>query len=470
MTAVVVKHDYIPRAAFAPYHQRTQRFSVLVCHRRAGKTVSVVNDLVVRALRTRKEAWFGAYVAPFMGQARQISFAYLKKAVHKIPGIKISESETSVTFPNGSKIRVFGADNPDALRGLYFDYVVLDEIGDIPRRVWTEVIRPALADRKGGATFLGTPKGKNFFYELAEKAKHSNGQWFYLKVTADTSKIIPDSELEDLRSGMDEEEWNQEFLCSFESANKGSYYGKQMAEVERRGQLKHGVDLYVPYEKVSIAMDIGRDDATAIWFWQFVDGEIRFIDYWEESGYYAQEVCEMLELKPYTYETWWVPHDAKHNTFASKLSVIDQFREANAPARKVPDPDAGNRVLHGVNAVRKVLRTYPIVFDADRCQRGLEALRNYSRKFDNDAKVFNEKAKHDQWSHGADAFRYACLSLNAADGIELSKERAARRRAMAQATPIAPESINNDVWTFNDALEARERRLAQERSAGRTRY
>src|SRR3989338_6407069 len=107
MSAVQVVHNYTPRSAFIPYHNRTQRFSVLVCHRRAGKSVAVINDLVVRALRTQKPRWFGAYVAPYMGQARQISFAYLKLAVNKIPGVKVSESETSVTFPNGSKIRVF---------------------------------------------------------------------------------------------------------------------------------------------------------------------------------------------------------------------------------------------------------------------------------------------------------------------------------------------------------------------------
>lgn len=462
MAAAVIQHRYAARLPFEPFHARTQRFGLLVCHRRAGKTVAVVNDMVIRALRTPKPNALYAYIAPTYGQAKNIAWTYIKSAVKDIPGTKLSESECSVLLPNGSKIRCFGVDNPDALRGLYFDGVVCDEFGEWEGRAYTEVIRPAVADRQGWVVFIGTPKGpSNKFAKLREHAMNSGGKWFYLELKASESGLLPQSELDELRADMDPEEYEQELECSFAAANRGSYYGKHIAELERRGQLRPQ-DLYDNREKVSLAMDIGTRDATAIWFWQAVNGEVRFIDYWEETGWDAEEVCEMLEMKPYTYETWWLPHDAKHKTFRSKKSVIDLLREFSAAARIVPNPDAGNRVIHGVNAVRKVLRTYPLAFDSKRCARGIEALRNYSRKWNNDAQVLAEKATHDQWSHGADAFRYACLSITPSD-IDLSIERH-RLRADPRAESITVGSVNtNTRWTLNDAFAERAR---QQRAQG----
>lgn len=429
----------------------------------------VCNDLIVRALRTKKQNFFGAYIAPYMGQARQIAWSYLKQAVKDIPGVKISETETSITLPNGAKLRVFGADNADALRGLYFDLVILDEVADIPRRVWSEIIRPALADRMGSAVFMGTPKGKNFFHELMLRAKNSNGKWFFLEVIATTSGIIPEAELNELREDLDTYEFAQEFLCSFEGAVRGSYYGKHIAFLEERGCILFGdgaAALYDPTEPVSMAHDPGRDDAWAIWFWQDIDGERRFIDYWEESGFDAEEVVQFLANKPYRYETVWVPHDALHKTAQSKRSILDQFREADLPARKVPNPDAGNTVMHGVNAVRHTLRTFPIRFDGVRCARGIEALRNYSRKWNADTQVFAEIPKHDQWSHGADGFRYACLTLNH-DVLVRSKEKAAVKRAKKEREALNPQSQSptaiNTPWTLNDAWAERDKALRQQR-------
>lgn len=113
----VIVHKYKPRSYFNAFHKRTQRFAVLVIHRRAGKTVAVVNDMVVRAMRTKKKDWVGAYVAPYFGEAKKIAWKYIKGAVANIPGCKVHESRTTVSFPNGAEISIFGADNPDALRG-----------------------------------------------------------------------------------------------------------------------------------------------------------------------------------------------------------------------------------------------------------------------------------------------------------------------------------------------------------------
>lgn len=474
MSAVVVQHRYYPRKEMARFHARHQRWALIVAHRRYGKTYGVVQDLITRALKTRKPRARYGYVAPTYGQAKNIAWGYIKEATRAIPGIKVSESETSVTLPNGAYIRCYGVDNPDALRGVYFDGIVCDEFAMWEGRAWTEVIRPTLSDRQGWAVFIGTPNGAtNKFAKLRERAMAPGSGWFYLELKASETGVLPQAELDEARLEMTEDEYAQEYECSFTAAIRGAYFGKHVDDLDRRGGIKRGAEaraLYDATEPVCIAHDPGRDDAWAIWFWQVVNGEFRFIDYFEESGYDVDEIVEVLGNKPYRYETWWVPHDALHRTARSRKSILDVMRENGAPVRKVPNPDGdGGIIKQGVGAVRKVLRTFPVVFDGDRCARGIEALRNYSRKWDPDAGVFGEKPKHDQWSHGADAFRYAALSIQRED-IERSLVRATAKANGHTGSSIVVGSLNTPSrWTLNDAFAERERRLRAQQSAGRMR-
>lgn len=474
-TSATVTHKYIPRKLFMPFHMRRERFALIVAHRRAGKTIAVLNDMVIRALRTQKKLARYAYFAPYYSQAKDVVWAELKQIVASIPGVEIRESELSVMLPNGARIRLYGADNVDSKRGVYFDGVVCDEFGEWEGRAWTEVIRPALADRKGWAVFIGTPKGHNKFYEMREVArtgltrsgKPLRQRWFYLELKLSETGYLSAEEAADMAEDMDVHERAQELECSFDAAIRGSYYGDHIQHLEARGKFLLN-DLYDPEFPVSCAHDPGADDAWAIWFWQVIDGEVRFIDYWEETGFDAEEVLEVLDLRYPTYETMWLPHDALHSTARSKKSILDMFREVDTPARKVPDPDTNGGVKkNGINAVRKVLRTYPIVFDAVKCARGIEALKHYSRKWNADAKVFSEKAKHDEWSHGADAFRYACLSISP-EAIKNSAEKA-KVRAAKRAAGLTINTQEQEQWTFKDAIKARQDRLIQERSLGHKR-
>jgi hypothetical protein len=215
---------YRPRFPQDEIHKQleTHRFCVLVAHRRLGKTVLSVNHLIKRAITDRKERGMYAYLAPFRNQAEQIAWGYLKHYISQIPAISINEQKLSILLPNGATIRIFGADNPDALRGMYFDGVVIDEVAQIKPTLWGEVIRPALADRKGWAAFIGTPKGINLFSQLYDQALNlmSKGDpdWCAMLYSVEQTHVIDEKELAALKVEMSENEFRQEFLCDFSAA------------------------------------------------------------------------------------------------------------------------------------------------------------------------------------------------------------------------------------------------------------
>ena len=215
---------YRPRFPQDEIHKQleTHRFCVLVAHRRLGKTVLSVNHLIKRAITDRKERGMYAYLAPFRNQAEQIAWGYMKHYTSQIPAISINEQKLSILLPNGATIRIFGADNPDALRGLYFDGVVIDEVAQIKPTLWGEVIRPALADRKGWAAFIGTPKGINLFSQIYDQALNlmSKGDpdWCAMLYSVEQTHVIDEKELAALKVEMSENEFRQEFLCDFSAA------------------------------------------------------------------------------------------------------------------------------------------------------------------------------------------------------------------------------------------------------------
>ncbi len=200
------------------------RFSVIVAHRRFGKTIGVINHLIKQAVLFEGNDGRFAYIAPFKNQAKNIAWDYLKKFTGVIPNIVYSESELMANLPNGSRIRLFGADNAESLRGLYFDGLVIDEIADIKPEVWGEILRPTLSDRKGWCVFIGTPRGQNIFFELYQKAL-STDDWFAATFRADKSGILDKKELESLKEQLTENQYRQEMLCDFTAATDDSLIG-----------------------------------------------------------------------------------------------------------------------------------------------------------------------------------------------------------------------------------------------------
>lgn len=394
---------YKPRPLQLEIHRGLKRFSVIVCHRRFGKTVLAINELIKSALQCQLPNPRYAYIAPLFVQSKAVAWDYVKHFTAPLPDVGKNEAELRVDLPNGARISLYGAENPDRLRGLYFDGVVLDEYADMSPRMWSEVIRPAISDRKGWALFIGTPKGRNQFWQIYNNAK-TDEEWYSAIFPASKTGIVDADELKAARKMMTEEQYNQEFECSFQAALIGAYYGREISLLEANKQVTN-----VAWEKeleVHTAWDLGMDDATAIWFAQRVNNEIRLIDYYENSGCGLDHYAKVLKDKPYVYGNHWLPHDAQVKELGTGKSRVETLRSLGinpivTPAQSVED---------GINAVRMMLpRCW---FDAVKTDRGLEALRQYQREWDDKLKTFKERPRHDWTSHASDAFRYLAFKVN----------------------------------------------------------
>lgn len=413
---------YSPRDAFKPYHASTKRFSVSVCHRRAGKTVARLNRLIKDAITcTKLNPRFG-YLSPYYVQSKEIAWQYLK---HYVAGlgplnVKPNEGELSITFGhNNAVIKLYGAENAERIRGTYFDGIVVDEAQGISGAVLRTIIMPALSDRQGWLDLSGTPKGwKNLLGEVVKVAQDNPEQWFLQILKASESGIIPQDELEIQRRLMSENEYEQEYECSFDAAITGAVYGKQLAEMQQLGRIKAGLyDLNLP---VNTAWDLGYSDKVAIWFWQRVGMEVRLIDFYQASfedidhyieqltGIYQKDrpqdaikkgqIITGLELRrKYKYGEHYLPHDAANKTLAAGgKSVVEQLHKAGIKTRLV----AATSQINQIEALRWVMRNMWI---DSKCDVGISCLREYRYRWIEDKQAYSDEPRHDENSHAADA-------------------------------------------------------------------
>lgn len=400
MAATRVTIPYAPRRQFLGFHERTERFAAIVAHRRAGKTVACVNELVKAALLCEREAPRFAYIAPYFAQAKDIAWGYLKHYTAPLPGVVAHESELRVDLPNGGRVRLYGAENYDRLRGIYLDGVVLDEPADIDPRAWAEVIRPALSDRQGWAVFIGTPKGRNAFWEVYDNATRDQA-WFALMLRASETGILPEQELLDARKSMSADQYEQEYECSFQAAIQGAYYGALMVAAERGGRITR-----VPYDtrnRVETWWDLGYGDSTAIWFVQRAGFEVHVIDYYEASGAGLNHYAKVLQDRGYIYSRHVAPFDVENGQLGTGQTLRETAHSLGIMFDVAPKlaPD------HGIEQVRNLLPK--CWFDAEKCGRGIEALRQYRREWDDKLKAFKQRPLHDWTSHAADAMRYGAV-------------------------------------------------------------
>jgi len=374
-----------------------------VAHRRAGKTVALINECIKGAITCTLPSPRFSYIAPFLNQSKAIAWDYLKHYAGAIPGTTFNESELRADLPNGGRVRLYGADNPNALRGLYHDGAILDEFGDMDPTVWTEVVRPALSDRRGWAAFAGTPRGKNEFYNLRNRGLKGDADWETWILKASETGLLSQADLKDARDSMDTSTYAREYECDFDASIEGAYYAAEMAKVEAEKRFCR-----IPIEptvQVNTWWDLGIDDATAIWFVQDVGQERRIIDYLEVSGEGLPSIVKRLEAKDYRYGRHILPHDAEARELGTGVSRTETLTKLGL--RNI-DIIGQQEVADGINAVRLMLSR--CWFDTDRCERGIEALKQYRREWDGKRQVWRERPLHDWASHAADAFRYGALS------------------------------------------------------------
>jgi len=394
---------YSPREPQFAIHKMMaeKRFSVVVAHRRMGKTVAALNEIIKDAVQNQKEAPRYAYIAPTYGQAKRVAWDYLLKytlPLQATPNI----SELRVDFW-GRRIQLHGSDNPDSLRGQYFDGVILDEIGDQDPKIWTDIIRPAISDRLGWVLFLGTPKGNNHFKDLRDQAEAEEG-WGFLEFKASQTNLIAEAELKAARKEMGEDKYQQEFECSFNAAVEGSYYGSLINDLEEKGRLCHieRDDLCRTYT----AWDLGVSDSTAIWVVQAVNQEYRVLDFVENHGVGLDWYVNWIKENRWHTAEHILPHDVEVRELGTGRSRKEMLQEAGLQITVAPRLS----VADGIQAVRRILPK--CWFNLPQVRQGLDALRNYRREFEEKRNVFYDKPLHDWASHASDAFRYLAVGIS----------------------------------------------------------
>lgn len=264
MNTPVIDLGYRPHKFQAEIHMKARRFTVVVAHRRFGKTYCAITTLIDAAIRTQKQNARFAYVAPFLKQAKRTAWDYVKHFAQMIPETDVREGDLQVDLPNGARISLFGADNPEAMRGIYLDGVVPDEMADFRPDVFGSIIRPTLSDRMGWAFFIGTPKGVNQFSELYQFATAGKEKdWVGLMYRADETGLISEDELRAARAIMSDAQYRQEFLCDFSASADNTLITIDVASAAAK---KVFVEADIAHAPKIIGVDVARfgDDRSVI--------------------------------------------------------------------------------------------------------------------------------------------------------------------------------------------------------------
>ena len=402
---------YTPRPLQKEFHLNARRWNVAVCHRRFGKTVMAVNWLVRCLIECQHKNPQGMFIAPTFGQVEKIAFEYLKEATAVFPGVKFNAAKLRCEIPHPSlgKISIYllsgSNESSENLRGMYADAVVLDEFADIPPKVFPQILRPALADRRGSCLWIGTPKSEDQFkatYDqgLAEVAA-DNPDWYVCLFPASKTNVLPQAEIEELKSQMSDNEYRQELECDWSANLTGAYYAGHLnkAEAEQRiGNVNYDETMLV-----NTSWDLGVRDMTSIWFWRGTpSSQIRLIDCYQNNGeglaHYTQVLQQRSFDKGYSYGDHLLPHDTDSRIMgATAQRRSDILRQLGLLPTIVPM----RKVAEGIEAVRALLpRCW---FDSENCAEGLKALRHYRVKESSGLPL------HDSSSHFADSMRYLAI-------------------------------------------------------------
>lgn len=449
---MTIRIKYKPRRWFLRFHARRQRWAILVAHRRAGKTVAAVNDLIARASRNPLPNPRYAYVAPLLRQAKDIAWMYLKDAAAPF-NPKISESGLYVelsALPNSPRITLYGADNPDSFRGLYLDGLVLDEFGNMTEATFSEILLPALIDRRGWAVFMGTPNGPNHFRKIFY-ARRNDNDWLVEHLPVTVTHAIQEEDLAEMRKIQDPEQYAQEMLCSFEAAIRGAIYARQVEAMEQEGRL--GAFQFDPITPVDVIADLGWRDLTVMGFVQqrpdgLLLGHVH-ADSLKPIKVYSEYILNFLKTRKLKPGQVWLPHDARAKSLQTGKSIIQQvYSQTKMRPKIVPELD----VIDGIAATRRGYQFWYV--NEPECQQFCLAMKTYHRKYDDKLQVFASEPVHDWSSNYADMFRYANLVCELPEITEFVKRRG------GGFVPGTVRNMNygfalNDIWDCQPKFHSR---------------
>lgn len=397
---------YDPRPQFLPFHNRRARFSDLVCHRRSGKTVAAVNDLVIGAVECQLPRPQLAYIAPTYQMAKRIAWEYVKYYAQPLI-VQIHESELRVTLKNEAKLYLLGAENADSLRGIYLDGAVLDEFGQMRPSVVSQIIMPCLSDRQGWLTRMGTPRGKNHFYDTYRKSL-ADPRNFTMMLKASESGIIPAEELAMLREQMDESDYQQEMECSFDASLKGAIYGSDMEQAERENRVREfALDPALPLDVIT---DLGYTDDTVLGFFQQGPSGILMHEVYSNNEKEWDHYLDEMDSR--NVRDVYLPHDARAKNLQTGRSIVEQTIRRGYRPRIVSD----HKLRDGIAATHKLL---PYVYwNLPLCSGAVEAMKAYRREWDDKQNCYKDRPVHDWSSHIADMVRYLGVTFQNLRTIE----------------------------------------------------
>jgi phage terminase large subunit len=428
VSQLVLPNNWNPRPYQLPAWKRLEqgvKRALLVWHRRAGKDDVCLHWAATQAMQRVGNYW---HMLPEYAQARKSVWEAVnphtgQRRIDEAFPDAICETKRGqdmfIRFRNGSTWQLVGSDRYNSLVGSPPIGVTASEWALADPSAWA-YLRPILRENGGWAVFITTPRGKNHVHRMFQGAM-ADEDWFVQRLSAYDTGVMTPAELEKERLEYQREYGHedgdalfaQEYLCDWDAAIVGSYYGKLLRDAEAAGRI-----CSVPYDPMALvhtAWDLGLSDHTAIWFFQVVGREFHIIDFIQNSGqplaWYAAEVHK----RGYAYGEHILPHDAEAKELQTNRSRTDTLRGLNLNVRVLRAQGAEQiLVADGINAVRTVLpRCY---FDAVKCAAGIDALKAYRREWDEKRKCFHDRPVHDWASHPADAFRYLALGIDAVPG------------------------------------------------------
>lgn len=424
-------NDWVPRTYQRPawdYLELGGRHAELVWHRRAGKDEIALHWSAVASMQRVGNYW---HTLPKANQARKALWEAVnphtgKRRIHEaFPAAitsSVNDNEMLIRFHNRSTWQVVGSDNYDTLVGSPPIGISFSEWPICNPASWA-YLRPILAENNGWAIFNGSPRGRNHAWRSYLGAKKEPESFAQILPVSNTNVFTLEQLAKERRELINDygEEYGQslyeqEYDCSFEAANIGAILGRALVRAEAEGRISDEVIFDSEGSAIEISCDIGRRDATSVWFWQPCVGGFRIVDYDKDSGLDADEWCVRINerLGERKLGRVWLPHDAKNKTFSAKHTAVEIFMSRFGPQRVGLTPDASK--TDRINAARRVITRCK--FNRTLCERGLDGLAAWSYVYDEERKEFSKEPDHNWASHDGDGFSYGALIMEEKEPVK----------------------------------------------------